>query len=159
VVYVSFVAHNYTPHAQAAIAAAQSEAERSGSACIDPGHLLQALLGLPQCGAVMALAQLGVSTEAVQRGVQSQAELRTFSSLGSEPSRQFQAMKLLEFAAMTAQELKKPGYSCVGTEHLLLSILNDAESLPAQVLLELGVTAKQVRRVMAEGGGWAAGRD
>ena len=60
------VAHNYTPHPQAAIAAARGEAERSGSAYIGPEHLLQAVLALPQCGGVKAIARLGVSPEAVQ---------------------------------------------------------------------------------------------
>jgi hypothetical protein len=39
---------------------------------------------------------------------------------------------------------------CVGTEpeHLLLGILNETDCLPAQVLHELGVTAKQVRGLL-----------
>ena len=149
---VSLLEPNCTPHAQAAIAAARSLAERSGSTYIGPEHLLQAVLGLSQCGAVKTLAQLGVSLEAVQQGRQSHAGPRKAPASGSE-------RKLLGCVAITAEELKRRGHWCVRAEHILLGILNETDSLPAQVLLELGVTAKQVRRAIAEGGGWAVGRD
>jgi ATP-dependent Clp protease ATP-binding subunit ClpA len=147
------------PDAQAAIAAARSEAERLGGTYFGPKHLLLAVLSLPQCGAVNVLARLGVNSEAVQRGLQLRADTEGVQQSGVDYSNTIRAHKLLEFATDKADELKKPGYSCVRTEHLLLGILNETDSLPAQVLHELGVTAKQVRRVIAQSGGWAMGRD
>jgi ATP-dependent Clp protease ATP-binding subunit ClpC len=143
---------NYTPHAQAAIAAARSEVERFGLTGFGPEQLLRAILTLPHCGAVKALARLGVSTEAVERGLKNQPVSRKGAALTTDYLGKFWSMTLLEFVTEVAQELRKPGYACAGTEHLLLGILFDRDSLPAQVLHELGVTAKQVQRVIAESG-------
>jgi hypothetical protein len=82
---------------------------------------------LPQCGAVNVLARLGVNSKAVQRGLQLRAGTEKAQPLGQEYSNAIRAHQLLEFARDMAQELRKPGYACVGTEHLLLSVLNDLQ--------------------------------
>ena len=62
---------NYTPHLQAAFAAAPGQAERVGNNHVGPEHLFLAILALPQCGAVKVLTRLGLRIETVRENLES----------------------------------------------------------------------------------------
>jgi hypothetical protein len=101
---------------------------------------------------VKVLGRLGVSTEAVERVLQNQSVSRKGTALTTDFPGKFWSVTLLELVREMARELRKPDYACAGTEHLLLGILFDKDSIPAQALKKLGVTAKQVQRVISESG-------
>jgi ATP-dependent Clp protease ATP-binding subunit ClpC len=53
------------------------------------------------------------------------------------------AKNVINYAVEEASNLNR---SCVGTEHLLLGLLRETESVAAQVLLKLGLTLEDVRQ-------------
>src|SRR6266481_3424081 len=57
------------------------------------------------------------------------------------------ARKVLDLAQEEAQHFQ---HNAIGTEHLLLGLVREGESIAAQVLESLGVTLEQVRKAFDE---------
>ncbi len=140
----------YTDRARLAVVLAQAEAGHLGHDYVGTEHLL---LGLIQEGsgiAARALAALGVSLD--------EARTRTEAIVGQGSAQPGQggaqagqsghipftprAKKVLELAPREARDL---GHSYIGTEHLLLSIMREADGAGARVLLGCGVEFAGVR--------------
>ncbi|CAA9282577.1 MAG: ClpB protein [uncultured Chloroflexi bacterium] len=118
-------------------------------------HILLAIAAVPEAVASRLLRRQGIDPQAVVREVVAHLHIgRAVDSRSitlSGPAR-----RAIEIAALEAQRL---GSEYIGTEHLLLGILAEKESLAGRVLTKLGIDSDVVRRQAAglsDGGRQAA---
>ena len=105
-------------------------------------HILLAIAAVPEAVASRLLRRQGVDPQAVVREVVSHLHIgRAVDSRAITLS--LSARRSIEIAALEAQRL---GSEYIGTEHLLLGIMAERESLAAKVLAHLGIDADAIRR-------------
>jgi Clp amino terminal domain, pathogenicity island component len=128
--------------AAAVLRSAGEEALALGHHFIAPEHLVLGLLAQPDELAAQALAELGVTANAVRERVGERLGTgapRPTGSLGVSP----QAKRLLELARAIAKSL---GSRCPKTEHILLAATSPKLHSPAATLLaDCGATPDKVR--------------
>jgi hypothetical protein len=107
----------FTPRARNAVVAAQNTAHKAGNDLITPDHLLLGTLGDPAALATVLIRQQKIDAEALQKSVQLPAPSDETPALipFSGPAR-----KVLE---LTFREALRLGHNYIGTEHLLLALL------------------------------------
>jgi ATP-dependent Clp protease ATP-binding subunit ClpC len=135
--------HNrFTDRAKKVMQLASQEAQRFNHEYVGTEHIL---IGIVKegCGvAAKVLKNLGVDSPRicfeVDKIVQSGPEALTPGMPRPTP----RAKRMLEYSIEEARRLNQHH---VGTEHLLLGILRDADTVAAQVLLNLGLRLDQVR--------------
>lgn len=123
----------FTPRARNVVVAAQNEAREAKNPEILPAHLVLGLLSEPEGLAARAIVAQGVSLETVRQTVTATlppaadqvSELIPFDS---------DARKALE---LTFREALRMGHNYIGTEHLLLALLELEDG--AGVLTQLGI--------------------
>ncbi len=133
----------FSPSARKALSYAQEEAERRRHPAVDTAHLLLGLVyeELGVAGRVLrefglSLLQVGEAIEHLTPSGQAEAEPRR---LDLSP----QAKKTLELAVGEARRLH---HHQIRTEHLLLGLIRLEEGGALDVLQELGINLKQIRR-------------
>ena len=105
-------------------------------------HILLAIAAVPEAVASRLLRRQGVDPQAVVREVVSHLHIgRAVDARGITLS--LSARRSIEVAGLEAQRL---GAEYIGTEHLLLGILAERDSLAGRVLQKLGIDADVVRR-------------
>ncbi|KJS56950.1 Clp protease [Streptomyces rubellomurinus subsp. indigoferus] len=109
----------FTPRARNVVMASQEEARAAGNAEITAEHLLVGLLAEPEGIAVKALAAQGVTPEAVRTAVAAAlpAAVETVPALIPYDARGKKALEL------TFREALRLGHNYIGTEHILLALL------------------------------------
>jgi hypothetical protein len=109
----------FTPRARNVVVAAQNEARAAGNPTISPGHLVLGLLSEPDGIAARVIAGRGVAADAVRR-----TALATLPPAGGEVPDLVpfdpQAQKALE---LTFRQALRLGHNYIGTEHILLALL------------------------------------
>jgi ATP-dependent Clp protease ATP-binding subunit ClpC len=145
----------FTQRARRVLSIAHQEAERMKQSTIGTEHLLLGLLQEEGGVAGRVLRDLGLETDRVREIVE---RLSGFgSSTGDKIDLSTGVQQVLEFAIEEAHTM---GHHYIGTEHLLLGLIRDAEGMANEVLRKLGISAEQIRRqtrrVMQEGSrtGW-----
>ncbi len=123
----------YTPRARNVVMAAQNEARAAGNDTITPEHLVLGLLGDPNALAVRALAVQGIGADTVRVATTAVLPPRVDAVPDLIP---FDAAsrKVLE---LTFREALRLGHNYIGTEHLLLALLEQEDG--AGVLADAGV--------------------
>ncbi|AEH09341.1 MULTISPECIES: Clp protease N-terminal domain-containing protein [Protofrankia] len=134
----------FTPRARNVVMAAQNEAQRSGHHEIRPEHLILGLLVDPQALAVTILQVLGAGAEAVRAAAA--------AALPAPPGGAAPALVPFDTAAKKALELTfrealRLGHNYVGTEHILLALLEREDG--DGVLSGLGVDRAAVETQLA----------
>jgi hypothetical protein len=133
--------NRFTPRARNAVIAAMTEAHAAGNDQITPAHILLGLLSEPEGLAVKALAQQGFDADAVQAAVTLPPRAPEQPALiPYDP----QAKKVLE---LTFRQALRLGHNYVGTEHVLLALLEHEDG--AGVLGGLGVDRAAVEAFIA----------
>ncbi|MDP7035245.1 MAG: ATP-dependent Clp protease ATP-binding subunit [Planctomycetota bacterium] len=137
----------FTDRARKVMTLARQEAQRFNHEYIGTEHIL---LGLVQEGSGVAanvLKNMGVELRKirleVEKMVQSGSNMVQMGQLPFTP----RAKKVLEFALEEATNL---GHNYIGTEHLLLGLLRENESVAAQVLINLDLKLEEVREEVLE---------
>ncbi|OBI88548.1 Clp protease N-terminal domain-containing protein [Mycobacterium asiaticum] len=107
----------FTPRARNAVVASQNAAHDAGNAQITPDHLLLGVLSDPAALATVLLHQQQVDTDALRQSVALPPAASEVPALipFSGPAR-----KVLE---LTFREALRLGHNYIGTEHLLLALL------------------------------------
>jgi hypothetical protein len=132
----------FTPRARNSVVAAQNEARAAGNDQIVPEHLVLGLLVDPDALAAKAIVAQGVTLDAVRQAVAAglpppAAEVPALVPFSP------QAKKALE---LTFREALRMGHNYIGTEHILLALLEQEDG--GGVLTGLGIdkeaTAAQV---------------
>ncbi len=133
---------HFTDKAKRAVFFAQEAAERFGENSVSPEHLLLGLLCEEESVALRVLERLGVpkarARETVEKVVPKGAG-RTKEDITLDP----RARKVMD---LTYDEMRLMGNQHVGTEHLLLGILREADGPGARALAGLGVDLAAARK-------------
>ena len=109
----------FTARARHAVAAAQEEARTAGNAEVSSAHLVLGLLRDPESLAGKALAAQGLSPDAVRQAVTATLPAAVADVPALIPF-DGSAKKALE---LTFREALRLGHNYIGTEHLLLALL------------------------------------
>jgi hypothetical protein len=128
----------FTPRARNVVVAAQEEARSAGNAEITPAHLALGLLHEPESLAVLTMKALDVSPETVRRTLLGTLPART-DELGALIPFDAAAKKVLE---LTFRQALRLGHNYVGTEHILLALLEHEDG--AGTLTGLGLARDAV---------------
>jgi ATP-dependent Clp protease ATP-binding subunit ClpC len=135
--------HNrFTERARKVMQLASQEAQRVNHEYVGTEHIL---LGLVKEGfglAAAVLKSLGVDLQKVRLEVEKIVPNGTEGIAAGTPPPTPRAKQMLEYSI---EEARRLNHHYVGTEHLLLGILRDADAVAAQVLLNLGLQLDQVR--------------
>jgi ATP-dependent Clp protease ATP-binding subunit ClpC len=135
----------YTEKARRVIFFARYEASMFGSPCIEAEHLLLGLLREDPALASMALPSVVVSISAIRKEVEGRTTLREKTSMAIDLPRSNQSKRALAYAAEEAERFK---HKHIGSEHLLLGLLREKESLAAQLLNSRGLSLDRAREIV-----------
>jgi ATP-dependent Clp protease ATP-binding subunit ClpA len=132
----------FSDRARHAMALANHEAGRLNHNYLAPGHLMLGLIAEGACVATEALRLLDVDLDRIRDQVASQMERgEPHGSLG----RRAHTEETKAVIAMAIAEARRYSHRYVGTEHLVLALLQLAEGLPARVLRQQGVELGKLR--------------
>ena len=136
----------FTDRARRVVVLAQEEARLLNHNYIGTEHILLGLVHEGGGVGAKALASLKVGLDDVRRQVEG-----IIGRGGSTPSVHIpftpRAKKVLELSLREALNL---GHNYIGTEHVLLGLVQEGEGVAAQVLTRVGVTADRVRGKVIE---------
>jgi ATP-dependent Clp protease ATP-binding subunit ClpA len=133
----------FTQRARAVVVGAQEAARSRKHDYIGTEHLLIGLLGEPQGLAAEALAELAGSIEAVQTAVEAKMPAGGQKAPKGHIAFTPRSREALEQSLQAALRL---GHNHIGTEHILLGLLADPNSLAAQALADLEITPEKAER-------------
>ncbi len=136
----------FTDRARRVVVLAQQEAHGLDHNYIGTEHILLGLVAEGEGVAARALESFGVSLPAVREQVEVIVGRGSSSPSGRVPFT-VRAKKLLE---LSLREALQRGHNYIGTEHILLGLVREPESVAARVLVRAGVDLARVReRVVA----------
>lgn len=121
---------------------AKEEARRLNHNFIGTEHLLLGLIREGGGVAVAVLESMGVDLESVRIEVENLTTPSADTLTIGDPQFTPSAKKVLELAAEESQKL---GHNYIGTEHLLLGLIQEGEGVAARALENLGVTYEKAR--------------
>jgi ATP-dependent Clp protease ATP-binding subunit ClpC len=136
------VFERFTDRARRVLILAQEEARSLNHGFIGTEHLLLGLIREQDGVAAQALSELGITLDGVRTKVVEVVGLPATPSAGSPPFTP-RAKKALDLALRQALQL---GHNYIGTEHVLLGVVEEGEGVGAQVLVSLGGDRSRVRR-------------
>ena len=136
----------YSDPARRVVGLAQAEAVALAHHYVGTEHLLLGLIAEGEGVAVAALRAVGIDADAVRRRVEEVVGRGTSPPVGQIPFTP-RTNKVLELAVRQADKLK---HDQVGTEHLLLGLVNEGEGLAAQMLVEMGADLRKVRKTVTQ---------
>ena len=132
----------FTDRARRAIVLAQEEARLLNHNYLGTEHLLLGLIHQGDGVAAKTLESLGISLADARTQVE-----ETIGRGGQAPSDHIpftpRAKKVLELSLREAQQL---GHNYIGTEHMLLGLVREADGVAALVLRNLGADLARVRQ-------------
>jgi len=133
---------NFTPRAKHVLILAKKESERFNHDYVGTEHLLLGLIGLGEGVAVSVLQSMGLNLEKLRLEVEKQ------SGVGGPTKEDGDAPftpRLKNILILSAKEAKSMNYNFIGTEHLLLALLREGESVAARILRAVNVDVEEVR--------------
>jgi len=140
------VFERFTDRARRVVVLAQEEARLLNHNYIGTEHLLLGLVHEGEGVAAKALREFGITEERARAEVEA-----IIGRGGNVPSGQVpftpRAKKVLELSLREALQL---GHNYIGTEHILLGIVNEGEGVAVQVLTKLGAHLDGVRGATLE---------
>ncbi len=131
----------FTDQSRKVMALADQEAQRLNHEYIGTEHILLGLLAEGSGGGATVLRELGVDLEKAKTAVLTMVKEGPDPVWGGKLPQTPRAKKAIEFAIAEAREL---GHNYVGTEHILLGLLNEQDGVAAQALVRLGLNLDQV---------------
>jgi len=131
----------FTERARKVLSLAQEEAQRFQHSYIGPEHILLGLVREGEGVAAKVLQNLGADLPKVRVAVESiigQGEASPSGEVGLTP----QAKHVIELAVDEARRLN---HHYIGTEHLLLGLAREGQSIASSALESLGINLGQLR--------------
>ena len=132
----------FSDRARHAMALANLEASKLDHNYLAPGHLMLGLIAEGECVATEALRLLDVDLDKVRDEV---AARMGRGEAGGVLGRRAQTDETKEVVALAITEARKFGHRYVGTEHLVLALLQLADGLPSKILRQQGVQLEPLR--------------
>ncbi|MCM8807016.1 MAG: ATP-dependent Clp protease ATP-binding subunit [Candidatus Omnitrophica bacterium] len=136
----------FTNRVKVILEMARKEAVKYGHNRVEPEHIFLAMLYEGEGMGVAILHYLGVEIERLKYEIEKVIKIGVPFYKGDLPLSPA-SKRVLEYSVREAQYL---GHSYIGSEHLLIGILLEADSLPAQILKKYGVTADRARSILDE---------
>jgi len=133
----------FTNRAKQVIKLAKKEAQRLNHNYLGTEHVLLGLLKLGQGVAVNVLRKMNIDFETVRAEVEKLVGYGPEIQVYGDPALTGKVKKVFEYANEEAANLN---HNYVGTEHLLLGLLRQTDGVAAQVLENLNVNLKEVRK-------------
>lgn len=137
----------FTERARRVIVLAQDEARLLHHDQIGAEHLLLGLVRVGEGVAVRVFGLVGAEPQALRQAVEEHVEPGQSARTAGEIPFAPEAKTVLELALREAIEL---GHRHIGTEHILLGVLRQGESVAADVLERHGMEYEQVRERVLE---------
>jgi ATP-dependent Clp protease ATP-binding subunit ClpA len=132
----------FNDRAKRVLALAQDEAIRFNHDYIGPEHLILGLVREGEGAAARALDAVGIKLSQLRSKVELLIGRGEATASPSEIVLHPRTKRIIEFAV---DEARKLGHSQVGTEHLLLGILREGDSMATRAVESFGVTIEKVR--------------
>jgi hypothetical protein len=129
-----------TARAREALDESAKAAQRLGHPYVGTEHLLLGLLVDPASLAAKVLTEMGVTREAVEAAI----ALRTGTQVAAAGDPPLTPLAK-DAVGRALREALTLGHNYIGTEHILLALLDDTEGTAAAILTSLGVTLDRVR--------------
>jgi hypothetical protein len=136
----------FTERARSVLAQSEEEAQHLGHGFVGTEHLLLALFGSPDGAAAQVLSEVGITRSRVETQILALIKRGTGSEKGKLPF----TPRAKEAVRNAVGEALRLGHDYVGTEHLLLGLLIDGESVAANVLVGLGANIEVARGRVTE---------
>ena len=137
--------NNFTPRAQQVLQLARQEADRFNHGYIGTEHLLLGLIALGQGVAVTVLRRMGLDLDTVRMEVEKAvgvgSDMKTVGNVPYTP-------RVKKVLALAGTEARSMNVEFVGTEHILLGLLREAEGVAARVLSNLNVDIEKTRQAV-----------
>ena len=133
----------FTNRAKQVIKLAKKEAQKLNHNYLGTEHILLGLLKLGQGIAVNVLRNLNLDYDTVLTEVERLVGFGPEIQVYGDPALTGKVKKVFEFANEEAAALN---HNYVGTEHLLLALLRQLDGVAAQILENLNINLKDVRR-------------
>ena len=133
----------FTNRAKQVIKLAKKESQRLNHNYLGTEHVLLGLLKLGQGIAVNVLRNMNLSYDIIRAEIEKIVGFGPEMQTYADPALTGKVKKVFEFANEEAANLN---HNYVGTEHLLLAILRQTDGVAAQVLENMGVDLKEIRK-------------
>ena len=133
----------FTNRAKQVIKLAKKEAQRLNHNYLGTEHVLLGLLKLGQGIAVNVLRNLNIDFETVRAEIERLVGYGPEIQVYGDPALTGKVKRVFEAANEEASNLN---HNYVGTEHLLLGLLKQSDGVAAQVLENLNVNLKEIRK-------------
>lgn len=131
-----------TTRAEKVMPVAEQEARRLNHGYVGTEHILLALVRQEDAVSAKVLANLGADLDTLRTEVNKFVQPGARATRASPLPRMPRAERAMQYAKEEARAL---GHDYIGTEHILLALLRDKDSVAAQVLAGLGITQAQLR--------------
>ncbi|MFC6067226.1 Clp protease N-terminal domain-containing protein [Streptomyces ochraceiscleroticus] len=135
----------FTPRARNVVVTSQNETKAAGHTEIRTGHLILGLLAEPEGLAMKAIAAQGTTPEALREAVTAALPPATGGDVPALIPFDAAAKKALE---LTFREALRLGHNYIGTEHVLLALLEQEDG--EGVLTGLGITKEATEEWVTE---------
>jgi ATP-dependent Clp protease ATP-binding subunit ClpC len=136
------VFEHFTDEARHVLVLAQEEARLLERSSVGTEHLLLGLIREADGAAAKALDSLGITLESARERVKEGTRDLERAPRGSPPFTREAKRVLIELSPREASQL---GHGYIGTEHLLLGMLHESDSMADHVLISLGADIADVR--------------
>jgi ATP-dependent Clp protease ATP-binding subunit ClpC len=133
----------YTEKARRVIFFSRYEASQFGASQIEPEHVLLGLIREDKNLTARFFHHAHEDVELVRRGIEARTVIRDRISTNIDLPLSTEAKRVLSFAA---EESEKLGNRHIGTEHLLLGLLRQEQSIAAEILCERGLRLSDIRK-------------
>ena len=133
---------NLTPRAKHVLVLAQKEAQNLNNDYVGTEHLLLGLIVLDEGVAIAVLKEMGVNLKRLRREIEIKISVSTEVKQKGELPLSARLKKILIIAS---HEAKAMNYNFIGTEHLLLAILDEGEGVAAELLRQMNVSLEIMR--------------
>lgn len=133
----------FTNRSKQVIKLAKKEAQRLNHNYLGTEHVLLGLLKLGQGIAVNVLRNFNIDYDTVRTEVERMVGFGPEIQVYGDPALTGKVKKVFEYANEEASALN---HNYVGTEHLLLALLRQTDGVAAQVLENLSVNLKEIRK-------------
>lgn len=133
----------FTNRAKQVIKLAKKEAQRLNHNYLGTEHVLLGLMKLGQGIAVNVLRNMNLDYDSIRAEIERLVGFGPEIQVYGDPALTGKVKKVFEYANEEASNLN---HNYVGTEHLLLALLRQTDGVAAQVLENLNVNLKEVRK-------------
>ncbi len=140
---VSYMFDKFTNRAKQVIKLAKKEAQKLNHNYLGTEHVLLGLMKLGQGIAVNVLKNLNIDYETLLAEVERIVGFGPEIQVYGDPTLTSKVKKVFEYANEEAASLN---HNYVGTEHLLLALIRQTDGVAAQILENLNINLKEIRK-------------